>query len=210
MSSYALFVSSLFANESRQETANYLDLRYMDFFTRAIPFEFCPIIVPNSLDYLPNYLNLSPSFIVLTGGQDFHASESRYLVEQQLLESSLCLGIPCIGICRGMQRMSNFLGHELKWNQELPIAPHPVFDTRDSESFYINSFHKWQLPQVPDLSYSPLLVDEDLNVEAFKVEAFRWLGVMWHPERPFSGNERALEWMQNEVRNLFQENSEKN
>lgn len=210
MSSYALFVSSSFDNESRQETATYLDLRYIEFFTRVIPLQFSPLILPNSLNCLSNYLNLSPAFIVLTGGGDFHESESRYLVEQQLLESSLRLGIPCIGICRGMQRMSTFLGHNLTWDQELPIAPHPVFDTRNSESFYVNSYHKWQLPQVPDLKFSPLLVDEDSNIEAFKVEAFRWLGVMWHPERPYLGNEISLKWIQDEVRNLFHEKSGRN
>ena len=61
----------------------------------------------------------------------------------------------------------------------------------------VNSFHNWGIYR-SDLAHKFKLLAycDDESVEAAVCEEFRWLGIMWHPERSFHKvNEKLIRYL---------------
>lgn len=137
-------------------------------------------------------------FIILSGGgtapkeyfinshNDYEQSH-RNQKEFQLIDKSVDLKIPMIAICRGFQVLNGYLGGKIEALRYLVNRPikkyHPV--TLGEKNIIVNNYHNDGVPV--DLLAPALNVisidKENCHVEAFYHEKYRWLGLMWHPER---------------------------
>jgi gamma-glutamyl-gamma-aminobutyrate hydrolase PuuD len=164
------------------ERRDALDQRWAPFLERcgllAVP-------VPNDAAIsLPLAHAVSPVGILFTGGNDVPAIGSdapeRDATEDALLAWARQHACPVMGVCRGMQFIAARLGGTLT-----KVGGHIA--TRHIVSFVdhtdeVNSYHgvavKTLGPQC-----SPIAVDGDGFIEAFRHESEPIGGIMWHPER---------------------------
>ena len=96
-----------------------------------------PILIPNNLVYLNNFINIhNVSGLMLTGGNDLQNMVAMHQKEAEtfLLEHCIENNIPVLGICRGMQLIQNYFNIKL-----LPVSGH------------VNQYHE-------------LTVNKDLNI----------------------------------------------
>ncbi len=57
----------------------------------------------------------------------------------------------------------------------------------------VNSFHRWAIPGAGLASSLRALASDDMgNIEAFKHDSHRVLGIMWHPEREDVFNQQDI------------------
>lgn len=134
---------------------------------------------------------LPVELIVLTGGNDLAAyggdAPERDALERALLDAGLRLGIPVLGVCRGMQLLQHAYGGTLEAVPGHVRTQHPLDDGRT-----VNSFHAWGIRAVARglqaLAHAP-----DGSVEALRATQAPVLGMMWHPERetPFDPRDIA-------------------
>lgn len=170
--------------DSRDETRDALDRRVVTWLSSlgALPYA-----VPNNLysqDLLLCWLEaLSPDAIVLSGGNNIGDCIDRDMTEKFLLDYASNLGLPLLGICRGMQMMVHHVGCKL-----VPIAGHAgtqhelVHSEELTFPFNVNSFHDWTTFSCPD-DYEVIATAPDGCVEAVRHRRHSWEGWMWHPER---------------------------
>lgn len=131
--------------------------------------------------------------LLLTGGDDWGAFPERDRTEETLFHWAMENRLPVIGICRGAQVMNRLLGGTLRaaGNRDHVAATHPVTFT-DGSTDKVNSFHDNVIPEngLAD-ALVPLARAEDGTVEAFAgADNPRLLGLMWHPEREQTAQER--------------------
>lgn len=176
-----------------------LDQRWIDFTFALNYFPVpLPIVSPENIDSLYEALNLDA--VLLSGGNSLSvldpsaddASPKRDEFERALIDGALIRGLPIVGVCRGMQLLNHFFGGELvKVNGHVAVR-HVVSATAIGDdacvvSGEVNSFHSWGIPpQGLAVHLNSLAVDESGNIEAFKHQNNRVLGLMWHPEREAS------------------------
>ena len=133
--------------------------------------------------------------IVLTGGNDLAAyggdAPERDAVESALLELADRLGLPVMGVCRGMQVIQHKFDVKLR-----PVEGHVAarqtirVEGREAE---VNSYHRFGAFE----SHAPLdvwAVADDGVVKAVRRTGHRTVGIMWHPERmtPFAESDINL------------------
>ncbi|MBV8601123.1 MAG: gamma-glutamyl-gamma-aminobutyrate hydrolase family protein [Candidatus Eremiobacteraeota bacterium] len=137
---------------------------------------------------------------ILTGGNDLVAyggdAPERDETERLLLERSLELDKPVLGVCRGMQLIQDRYGVRL---ERVPAHVRTEHEVRENGSVRVrNSYHALgafeSTPQLEVLARAG-----DGVVESVRVAGRNAIGVMWHPERnaPYDELDRAL------VRELF-------
>jgi putative glutamine amidotransferase len=112
---------------------------------------------------------------------------NREIIEKSLINFSLRMSIPLIGICRGMQALGMFFGGKLS-----EVENH--VNTRHTLQYYcpilkkeinrnVNSYHDFgfQMNSVPEIFQ---VNAKYLNlVEQMVHKNEKMLGLMWHPER---------------------------
>lgn len=164
----------------RGEVRDALDQRLAEFIAAAGGLA---IPVPNTLAVngkLPAWLAaIAPEAIVLSGGNDIGQQPARDRTESLLLEYAQRLGLPALGICRGMQMMGWQAGTALK-----PVAGHVGSRHRISGLITdeVNSFHQFVLAGCP-AGFGVLARAEDGAIEAICHLSLPWEAWMWHPER---------------------------
>jgi putative glutamine amidotransferase len=139
--------------------------------------------------------------LVLTGGADIGKNQERDRIEKIYLDRALCLGIPVLGICRGMQLVNVYLGGTLIEDIEetlcnhgldrellategmristMPSSFHDVFF--ENTVIKVNSRHHQAIDKLAD-SLLATGVATDGIIEMAENDQF--ILVQWHPERP--------------------------
>ena len=170
------------------------------------------------LDYFPVPLaNIQPEKVhdyiesleidalLLTGGNSVasldlsaeDAAPERDAFESALIGEALLLDIPTVGVCRGMQMINLHMGGNLSPITGHVAVRHAISAVEDNYSLpqITNSFHNWCIgPTDLASQLTPLALDGDGNIEAFRHADKNLVGVMWHPEReqPFSDLDLGL------------------
>ncbi|USQ95290.1 gamma-glutamyl-gamma-aminobutyrate hydrolase family protein [Caulobacter sp. RL271] len=155
-----------------------------------------PVLMPN---HAPTALTLFDDLpvqgLILTGGNDLfdHGGDApeRDVTETALLAAARSLGLPVIGVCRGMQVLQRAFGVALA-PVEGHVAPRQTITVGDQPRV-ANAFHTWGARQTaPDLTVWALA--QDGVVKAVRHAREPLVGLMWHPERldPFDPGDVAL------------------
>ena len=148
-----------------------------------------PIPVPNKLAFSDNLRSalqvwldeIEPAGVVLSGGGDPFLRDSRYFVEEAILNYSKQLKLPLLGICRGMQRLIIDSGGELIESDRHIGVRHGIMHLKHGPRS-VNSFHKMQAIHLPK-DWMPIAEGEDGSIESMRHVDLPWQGWMWHPER---------------------------
>jgi putative glutamine amidotransferase len=152
--------------------------------------------------------------VLLTGGGDVDPerwkgpSDSSVMVsverdefEFALLEAALEVGVPVLGICRGLQVINVFLGGtlvpHLEWAEgdghskrtgdrterrhRVDCDPGSMLHHLYGPTMMVNSFHHQAVDQ-PGTALQITARSEDGTVEGVEHESGKVLGVQWHPE----------------------------
>ena len=157
-------------------------------------------------DKVHHYIDsLKIDALLLTGGNSVasldplaeDAAPERDAFESALIGEALGLNIPTIGVCRGMQMINVYMGGGLSPITGHVAVRHAISPVEDNYTLpkITNSFHNWCIgPTDLATQLSPLAVDCDGNIEAFRHAEKNLVGVMWHPEReqPFSDLDLGL------------------
>ena len=140
--------------------------------------------------------NLSPEYVVLSGGNDIGECPARDFTEAALIDYAETHKLPLLGICRGMQMLA--------WQSQVSLYPvsghvntrHQLVGEISGEA---NSFHEYAITECPE-NYEILARSQDGVIKAIRRKDMLWEGWMWHPERenPFSDRDFGR------LRELFQ------
>ena len=169
---------------SRAESRDALDQRITGWVTSL---GCLPLPVPNTLgSYLEQWLSvMRPTAVLLSGGNDIGDSPDRDRTETLLLQHAELVGLPVLGICRGMQMLAHYAGAPPVPVEGHAGTRHPLRgDTVECGALpaEVNSFHNLGLVRCPS-DYIELAFAPDGSIEAMCHPELRWEGWMWHPER---------------------------
>jgi gamma-glutamyl-gamma-aminobutyrate hydrolase PuuD len=142
-----------------------------------------PLVVPNGFASPPalhDWLRIvSPTAVVLSGGNDIGEAPERDTTERCLLDHASEMGLPTLGICRGMQMMAVWAGGALKGVDGHVRTRHVLSGEITSE---VNSYHNITLAECPP-GFIVTARSEDGEIEAMHHDSLPFQGWMWHPER---------------------------
>ncbi len=174
------------------EKRDALDVRWAAVFTKL---NFLPIIIPSNFDCNAYFSELELDGIILTGGNDIStvSNDENSLIRDELEKNLLTLAVknnvPIMGICRGMQLMTEHFGGTIANKQGHVGGKHKILI--DKGSIYhkelmdmneVNSFHNYAVTKVPQ-NFVASAKCEDGTIEAMENTQQKILGIMWHPER---------------------------
>jgi N5-(cytidine 5'-diphosphoramidyl)-L-glutamine hydrolase len=164
------------------ERRDCLDQRWAPFLTAC---GLLPVPLPNVADAALAICRQVPiAGIVLTGGNDLvdygGDAPERDRTENLLVEHAERIGLPVMGVCRGMQ--------VLQHRQSIPltrieghVTPRQSIRV-DGERRWVNSYHRFgSYGSVPSLTVWGIA--DDGVVKAVRHDSHPIAGVMWHPER---------------------------
>lgn len=143
---------------------------------------YLPIPIPNVLTKsLATWLNhIEPEGFILSGGNDLGSCLSRDVTEDVILSYAFERALPVLGICRGMQKMANWMDDvDLKQVYGHVKSRHFVSGEITRE---VNSFHDYSLVD-EGANFHVLAKSDDGEIEAIRHKTLPWEGWMWHPER---------------------------
>ena len=175
----------------RSEIRDSLDQKLIDFLSTL---GILPIPVSNTLVSHPKGLEnlckkLKPNGVVFSGGGKLGDCINRDKTELFLFNYAKENNLPLLGICRGMQIMSQINGGEIEFIQSHVNTRHKLIpsDKKVAIPKVVNSYHEYGLRSCPT-GFDVIATAEDGSIEAIKHNILPWLGLMWHPERevPFS------------------------
>lgn len=174
--------------------ANYSETRDSishDWISRLVEWEMTPILIPNLGQPATALLSdFRPDVLVLTGGDDLGVTPERDVTESALLAHAISVGLPVLGVCRGLQlinvhlggRTVSVTGHNGGSHDVVVAAPwHRLY----GETANVNSFHGQGVPKdgIGD-GLQITATDGDGFVEGLCHPVKPLAAVMWHPERP--------------------------
>ncbi len=147
---------------------------------------YTPILLPNNLDNLTKFIKkISPKGIILSGGGNPLKKDLRYYNENKLIKISINKNIPIIGICRGAQALNVFFGGKLKKVKNHVRKKHKIFGplVRNLD-IKVNSYHDYGFfKKTLGKNLELLAYSSDKVVKSFSHIRYKFLGIMWHPER---------------------------
>jgi putative glutamine amidotransferase len=192
----AVAVTQRVATEPRTgERRDCLDQRWAEFLLAcglvALP-------LPNSIAAATALITTVPiAGLVLTGGNDLAAyggdAPERDATENAAIDLVESLGLPVLGVCRGMQIVQHRFGVPLR-RVTGHVQPHQIVSI-EGAPVAVNSFHNIGTTE----NRTPLqvwAVAEDGTVKAVRHPSGRLSAIMWHPERLFPFAPRDIETFQ--------------
>lgn len=173
----------------RHEIQDAIDQRLINFFQAA---GFLGAPVPNTFNEVSLTIflkNISPTAIVLSGGNDVGRYPDRDRTENLMLDYAEAHDLPVLGICRGMQFLAKRAGAYLQ-----PIRNHVAIRHKlDGEICHeVNSYHRYSVSSCPS-GFRIIAVSDDKNIEAIRHKERIWEGWMWHPERETTFSEHDVQ-----------------
>ena len=175
-----------------------LDVRWSAFVKNQL--QALPVLIPSTIDPAFYIKQLQIHAIILTGGNNIGSISNclediyRDNYETRKINESLKLGIPIIGVCRGMQMIATYFGQKIE-----PVSNHVAvkhnIKANKKDPFYeiisslspVNSYHDYKVSELPR-NFHALAYSDDGVIEAFMWHAKKVFGLMWHPERVTSSN----------------------
>lgn len=182
-------------HHSGRERRDALDQSWLDF----IQARFEAAVVVGALNNSENCERLlrafEPDLIILSGGNDIAGAAGTSLVperealEASLIEYSKSFSVPVLAVCRGFQKLNEYLGGRV-----VPCSGHVAVQHTISawvgndslQSMIVNSYHNYSIAREDMLGagLKPLYsCDMDGSIECAVHESYPWLALMWHPER---------------------------
>ena len=156
-----------------------------------------PVPLPNLVDDVTDYVeSLALEGVILTGGNDLadlpqavDPAPERDAFERKILAASMDLGMPVLGVCRGLQVAVRQSGGELVRIEGHDGTVHAIKASETSGAGLfsrdeVNSYHRFAIPRDgvgPDFQLDA--VSADGYVEAVSHRHAPISGIMWHPER---------------------------
>jgi putative glutamine amidotransferase len=141
--------------------------------------------IPNTVvDHQGWLAELAIDGVLLSGGNDLAVyggdAPERDRLEVGLIEWSIAVDRPLLGVCRGMQVIQHHFGVGLHPVEGHVTSAHDI--DLDGASLSVNSYHRWGATDtVPDLLVTGRAADG--VIEAVEHRDYRVRGIMWHPER---------------------------
>ncbi len=193
----------LILNQDYHEVREALDIQWGLLFEQL---DFLPIILPYEYSFEKYFNSMQIDGIVLTGGNDLSSlnyskeSKKRDIFEKKLVKYGITNNIPILGICRGMQIISEYFGsdfesvaNQVNTRNELKINNESKYYNRLMKISNVNSFHNYC---IKNISEELLVSATDFNgiIKAIEHKKYNIFGQMWHSEReePFSNDELNL------------------
>jgi len=180
-------------------TCDCLEKNYIDYFGDH---RFIPVPMPNNPMAFKEMIK-DKSLVVFTGGSDPFKDCMRSLTENVLLGAAIKLGIPVLGICRGLQFINHYYGGCLAKTPETHKKLHRIVINSDTLPFEgnVNSFHDFCVkPQTVAVDLSVFAKSDDDVVEGLYWSENKVIAVQWHPER--GGMD---EWINDNILNVLKE-----
>lgn len=160
--------------------------------------DFAALPLPNHLPTVQKILaEMDFAGIILSGGNDLSRygglSPERDEVERFLLEHGLLSSCPLLGVCRGMQLIQDYFGVRLeKIPGHVRVRIPLIFSAQPQQKWEVNSFHDWgSRTSVKELEVVAKAPDGVIKFIQHQDKNIR--GIMWHPERETSWQEKDLE-----------------
>ena len=147
---------------------------------------YLPILIPNNIINLKNFVqNNFPNGIILSGGGDPLKKDLRHKVENELIKISIKKNIPIIGICRGAQALNVFFGGKLSKVKNHVRKTHIIYGPIvRNKKISVNSYHDFGFfKKTLGKNLTLLAHSSDNVVKCFRHVKYKFLGIMWHPER---------------------------
>lgn len=206
-----------------------------------------PLVMPNieGEENIDAYVRLADG-ILFSGGEDVHPKyfnerinadnlkicDRRDSFEMKLVENVLPLGIPLLGICRGMQLLNIAAGGNIYQDigaQYQTVMKHSNPDSGKADIIHkvrvvedttlcdlygggmkgVNSFHHQAVKDLAPV-FKASAYSEDGLVEAYEMEGDRFLiGVQWHPEMLFEKHPEELRIFESFIESAKEYMSEK-
>ena len=145
---------------------------------------------------------LKPDFVVFTGGADVSpelyfkkkylrtsTDKLRDLEDINQLGAARLYGIPCVGICRGLQFLHVMSGGTLEQHINGHAGPQHNVIGKGGAVFPVTSSHHQCVDRFEYNMYEEVYFAEDGTVEAVFTPSQLWGGVQWHPEYPSAKEE---------------------
>ena len=168
------------------ETRECLDQRLLSFLLRC---DLIPICCPSSISIASHLLHyLSPSILVLSGGNDIGSCPERDCLESYLYDFFSKRSLPILGICRGCQFIYTYNGGSLHTvsnyvKRSVLIYPHSQSSVENT-LFHRHSYFTQAIPlaSMPNNLIPTSLTEGDLVMSLREISKPIY-GLMWHPER---------------------------
>ncbi|MBU3679713.1 MAG: gamma-glutamyl-gamma-aminobutyrate hydrolase [Candidatus Kapabacteria bacterium] len=167
------------------EVRDALDQRLSRFLVTA---GFLPVPVPNAIgDVLTirQWIDrVTPSGIVLSGGNDIGSAPERDATEIELLRYAAEHRLPLLGICRGLQMLVHAHGGLIEQGEGHVRTSHEIteFTNNGTVTRTVNSYHGNVIRSVP-ARLEVFATSADGTIEGVRHSDLPWEGWMWHPER---------------------------
>ena len=163
-----------------------------------------PLPTPNAVADAAAYLSaLSPDLLILTGGDDSGDIPERDKAEGLMLSHAIDVGLPVLGVCRGMQMINQHYGGKTVSVEGHAGNSHAVAIEPTWQNFYgaetmVNSYHRLGISgDELGQGLTPTVFDGNNLVEGFQQREKKLAAIMWHPEREHApaGDRRLIEML---------------
>lgn len=142
-----------------------------------------PVTNDNVVEYIKD--NNITRFII-SGGEDLGVNLVRDKSELEIIEYSNSMGMPLLGVCRGLQLIANYLGCNIIKNNADFISQHVNTNHEiifNGNKYNVNSFHSNSIESKSMPQYIDVIAKTTTTREIEAISYKNMLGVMWHPER---------------------------
>ena len=191
-------------HESYSETRDCIDVRWSQVCSSLKVF---PIFMPSNYDVTLYIEEIKPDGIILSGGNDLYSfsgnklSNKRDQIEKITLDIAVQRNIPVLGICRGMQLITEYFGGKLikatghvGVEHSLKINTSSRFAEELNSLEIVNSYHNYCVEKVPD-EFIPSAWSDEGYSEAMEHKNKNIFAQMWHPEREKEFKTQDLQMM---------------